>query len=35
MPIVNEVYAILHQAKSPRAALEALMSREAKAEFWR
>jgi glycerol-3-phosphate dehydrogenase (NAD(P)+) len=35
MPIVNEVYAILHEAKSPRAALEALMARETKAEFWR
>ena len=34
MPIVNEVYAILHKAKSPRAALENLMARETRAEFW-
>ncbi|MFN2431858.1 MAG: NAD(P)H-dependent glycerol-3-phosphate dehydrogenase [Gemmatimonadota bacterium] len=34
MPIVNEVYAILHEGKSPAEALGDLMSREMKTEFW-
>lgn len=35
MPIVNEVYSILYEGKSPQDALAALMSRETKPEFWR
>lgn len=34
MPIVNEVYAILHEGKSPAEAVGDLMRREIKAEFW-
>lgn len=35
MPIVNEVYGILHEEVSVREAMAHLMSRESKAEFWR
>lgn len=34
MPIVNEVYGILYEAKSPGEAVSNLMGRESKAEFW-
>lgn len=35
MPITEEVYEMLHQAKSPRVVVEELMTREAKPEFER
>jgi glycerol-3-phosphate dehydrogenase (NAD(P)+) len=34
MPIVNEVYLILYKGKSPAAALDDLMARQFKPEFW-
>lgn len=35
MPIVAEVHAVLFEGRQPRAAVENLMLREPKAEFWR
>ncbi|GAB4256751.1 MAG: NAD(P)H-dependent glycerol-3-phosphate dehydrogenase [Deferrisomatales bacterium] len=34
VPIAREVWSVLHQAKDPRRAVEDLMSRPAKREFW-
>ncbi len=34
MPIAREVWAVLHEEKNPRRAVEDLMSRPAKREFW-